>query len=163
MGLNIDISVRVDGVYTGANDIANPEQDVAVKGLLSLVTGSGAGLASKLFSDTRTLAASATESLDLAGSLTDAFGQTLTFAHVKAIYVKAHADNVNDVVLGGAGSNPFVGPWGATGTHAVHPGGFVLLADANGFTVTAATGDLLKVANSSSGTGVTYDIVIIGD
>lgn len=163
MGLNIDISVRMDGAYTGVNDISNPEQDIAVKGLLALVTGSGAGLASKLFSDTRTLAASGTENLDLAASLIDAFGQTLTFAHVKAIFVKAHADNVNDVVLGGAGSNPFLGPWGATGTHAVRPGGFVMLADANGFAVTAATGDLLKVLNGGSGTGVTYDIVIIGD
>jgi hypothetical protein len=35
-------------------------------------------------------------------------------------------------------------------------------ADATAYAVTATTADLLKVANSSSGTGVTYDIAVIG-
>ena len=33
---------------------------------------------------------------------------------------------------------------------------------AAGYAVTAGTGDILKVANSGAGTGVTYDIVIVG-
>ena len=36
------------------------------------------------------------------------------------------------------------------------------VAPATGATVTTLTGDILLVANSSSGTSVTYDIVIIG-
>jgi hypothetical protein len=32
----------------------------------------------------------------------------------------------------------------------------------SGWTVTAATGDLLKILNSSSGSSVVYDIVVIG-
>lgn len=33
---------------------------------------------------------------------------------------------------------------------------------ATGYAVTAGTADQLKVANSGAGTGVTYDIVIVG-
>jgi hypothetical protein len=162
MGLNLDLTVRVEGEYTGANDISAPNQPIDFKALLSFLTGSGSGLASKVFADTRTLAASATENLDLSGSLTDAFGAVLAFTKVKAILVKAHVTNVNAVVLGGAGSNPFVGPWGATGTQTVQPGGVAFYADPVGFDVTPATGDLLKVLNGGSGTGVDYDVVIVG-
>lgn len=162
MGLNIDLTVKVEGAYTGVNDLAAPEQSISVKELLSFMTGSAAGLANKVFADTRTLAASATENLDLAGSLVDAFGAVLGFTKVKAILVKAHATNVNNLVLGGAGSNPFLGPWGAAGTQAIPPGGVAFFADPVGFPVTAATGDILLVTNGGAGTGVDYDIVIIG-
>lgn len=40
---------------------------------------------------------------------------------------------------------------------------FLLTApDANGFGVTANTGDLLKITNSAGGTPVTYTVVLIG-
>ena len=35
-------------------------------------------------------------------------------------------------------------------------------ADSAGYAVTATTADLLHVANSSSGTSVTYDVIVIG-
>jgi hypothetical protein len=45
----------------------------------------------------------------------------------------------------------------------VQPGGvFLWVAPTTGVTVTAATGDILNIDNSSSGTSVTYDVVIIG-
>lgn len=162
MGLNLEVSARIEGVVTGSNDISAPSQSLDVKELLAYATGSGAGQASIVFADTRTLVASASESLDLAGALVDAFGGSITFPSVKAILVKAHADNTNNVVVGNAAANAFVGPLGATGTVTLEPGDFALLASKTGFVVTPATGDLLKVANSSSGSSVTYDIVIIG-
>ncbi len=89
----------------------------------------------------------------------------LTFTKIKAILVKAAEGNTNNVVVGGAASNGWVGPFGATtDTVAVKPGGTVMFVapDANGYAVTAGTADQLKVANSGVGTGVTYDIVIVG-
>lgn len=116
-----------------------------------------------VWSSSRTLAASANESLDLSGVLTDDFGGTLAFVSVKAIKVQADPGNTNDVVVG-AGSNPFVGPLGGTTpTFAVKPGGTAMfVAPKGGWSVVAATGDILKVANGSSGTGVTYRITVIG-
>lgn len=131
---------------------------------ISLPNGAGSGQANQLFSDTRTLSASATENLDMAGALANPFGATITYSAVKAIRVCAAAGNTNNVVVGGAGSNTFVGPFAdATDKVVVKPGGcFLAVAPASGWSVTAGTGDILLVANSGSGTSVTYDVTIVG-
>lgn len=129
-----------------------------------LLTGTGDGQADVVFVDQRTISASSSEELDLAGSLTDPLGGSAVFAEVAAIEVRAAAGNTNNVVVGGAASNAFVGPFGAAdNTIAVPPGGvLVLYHPGGGWAVTAGTGDLLQVANSGSGSTVTYDIVIVG-
>jgi len=139
------------------------EADTGSK-VISFQDGTTDGKADRLWSDVRTLAASASENLDLAGSLTDPGGATVTFVKVKAIFVRATATNVNDVVLGNAAANAFVGPFGAAAhTLAVKPGGTLLLVAPNtGWTVTAGTGDQVKVLNGGAGTAVEYEIIILG-
>ncbi|MFG1341880.1 hypothetical protein [Xanthobacter autotrophicus] len=150
---------------TGALDLGTPavEIDTGRKNF-DFVDGVTAGKADRVFSDRRTLAASASENLDLAGGLTDAFGAALTFAKVVALVVRAADANASDIVLGGAASNAFVGPFGAaTHTIAVKPGGaMVLVAPKGGWAVTAATGDLLKVLNGSGAASADYDILVLG-
>jgi len=127
--------------------------------------GTGANQAKKIWTDTRTLTASATENLDLAGGLTDAFGAALTFTAIKALIVKADPANVNDVVLGGHASAAWVAPFAASTERVnVKPGGMIALVapDATGYAVVATTGDLLKVLNSAGSTSVIYTIIIIG-
>jgi len=133
-------------------------------GTTSLTPGTGANQADKMFAYRSTLAASASENIDLAGALTDVLGNALTFAKVKAIMVRADPGNTNDVVVGGAATNGFVGPFGAvTHTIAVKPGGeFLNALPGTGWVVVPATGDILKIANGGAGTPVTYDIVLIG-
>lgn len=126
--------------------------------------GTGSGQANALFADQRTLGASATENLDLSGALLDPFGTTLLFTTVKALKVCAAATNVNNVVVGGAGSNTFIGVFSdPTDKVAIRPGGcFVWVAPQTGATVTPGTGDILLVANSGGTTGVTYDVIVLG-
>jgi hypothetical protein len=67
-------------------------------------------------------------------------------------------------VIVGNGTNPFVGGFGA-GTHTwtIPPGGFIFVAaPVSGWTVTAATADILKISNSGAGTSVVYDICLGG-
>ncbi len=129
--------------------------------------GSGAGKAHQLWtSEARSIAASGNETLDLNGGLTDAFGNSITLTKIKGILIKASANNANDVLVGGAGSNTFVGLFGdATDVVKVKPGGLLLAVapDANGLPVVAGTGDQLKVANSGAGSAVVYDIAIWGE
>ena len=159
-----DIKLSVIGAYKGSNDLGTPKIDLAELVTVALTEGTGTGAADLMFADERTLAASSTENLDLAGSLVDPLGATLTFAKVKTIIVIANSGNTNDVIVGGAASNAFTGPFqDATDKIAVRPGGFACFAHPGaGWTVTASTGDILKVANSSSGTPVTYRVIIIG-
>lgn len=134
---------------------------------LQYSTGTGAGAADRIWHDQRTIAASGTDSLDLAGVLLDVFGATVTFARIRALVVQAASGNTNNVIVGGAAANGFI-TWVGAATHTVtvRPGGFLCLAngltDATGYAVTAATGDILQIANSGAGTSVTYDVILIG-
>jgi hypothetical protein len=118
--------------------------------------------ANVLFRDTRTLAASANENLDLAGVLADALGATIAAAEVVALYIAAAAGNTNDVQLTRPATNGVPLFLAAGDGLALGPGDFMVRTYRNGVTVTAATGDLINVANGGAGTGVTYDIVVIG-
>lgn len=127
--------------------------------------GTGANQADDIWSDERTLAASANEVLELnGGSLVDAFGFAIAFTAIKALVIMANANNTNDVVVGAAGSNPLASIMGTTGTVNVKPGGCVafIAPNATGYVVTPSTAMNLKIANSSSGTGVTYTIIVVG-
>lgn len=164
MGLKITARAIIEGEVTGAGDIAVPKAPIRLAAILSLVTGVAAGQADRMFSDNRTLAANATEDLDLAGTgLQDAFGQNLTFAKVKVLMIRAASTNVNDVVVGGAAANGFIAPFGAaTDKIKLKPGASLMLICDAGYVVTAATADLLKIANGGAGSSVTYDIVVVG-
>ncbi|MEU2120004.1 hypothetical protein ABZ567_31205 [Streptomyces sp. NPDC016459] len=161
-----DIGVSVSANLTKAGDLSTAADPLSWRRGLHLESGTGAGKADLRFADTRTLAASATEDLDLAGVLTDAFGAALTFVRIKGLLISAAAANTNNVVIGAAAGSPWAALLNATGTLTLRPGATVALttgaADAVTYAVAAGTADLLKVANSSGGTPVSYDIVVIG-
>lgn len=165
MPLTSSIRLDISAALTAALDLVTASAPLALNQGVALENGTGVGQADRIFSDERTLAASANEDLDLAGALLDAIGGTAAMARVKAIIVFASDTNTNNVIVGGAASNAFVGPFGAaTHTLQVRPGGFYcnVCRDATGWPVTAGTGDLLRVANSGAGSPVTYRIIVIG-
>lgn len=166
MALTTSMSLAVSAQQTSALDLGTASLPLNVRHAVSLSNGTGAGNADRIFSDRRTLSASATEDLDLAGVLLDAFGATITFARVKGLFIVAAAANANNVVVGAAASNAWSTLLNATGTITLRPGAafgaMAGVADGTGWAATAGTGDLLKVANSGAGTSVTYDVVIIG-
>ena len=163
MSLTISISNRLAPVYLKTTGISggNP---LSYSPSLSFATGTGAGQVDLLYAGTRTLGISASEDLDFAGGLTDVFGATLTFVKVRYMYVKPASANTNQVVMGGAASNQFVGPFGAaTHTLSLAPGyPQEFFAPSTGWAVTAGTADLLKFLNGGAGTSVTYDLIIAG-
>lgn len=167
MSLTSKISVTVSANLTKALDLATGSVPLLREYATILATGTGAGQADRVFHDTRTLAASATEDLDLAGSLLDAYGDAFTPVKIKALIISAAVGNTNNVVVGGvaAGLSTIIQP-AATGLVVVRPGAtfavFAGAADSTGYAVTATTADLLHIANSAAGTSVTYDIIVIG-
>jgi hypothetical protein len=161
-GASISLKVAVDQAIAG--DLSTTKNAITLDKLLSLVDGNGLNQASKAWSDRRTLAASGVDSLDLAGSLTDAFGQTITFTKIKAMVIVAAASNTDTLAVGGV-SNAFATFFGdADNELVIRPGGVFLLSapDATGYAVTAATGDLLAITNSSASASAEYEIILIG-
>lgn len=163
MALTASIKIALAVLSTGSLDIERLTSQIDRTWKIDLTDGTGAGQANMLFSDTRTLASNTSESLDLAGGLTPAFGPAITFTKTKLILVAADPANTTNLTIGNV-TNGIVAPFGAA-THSllVPPGGFVLIAtpDNTAFGVTAGTGDLLKIANAS-GAAANYDVVILG-
>ena len=164
--LAASIALAIAGSYTNALDVGTVQYPLAFTPNYSFTDGSGANQATKIFSDTRQIAASSNDDLDLNGtSLFDAFNNALAFTKIKGIIVVADAGNTNDVVVGGAASNGFISPFGAsTDKVKVRPGGMLVLVDtgAAGYTVTATTADQLRIANGGAGSVVNYTIFLIG-
>lgn len=160
-----NVTVSIFSQIKSAGDLSFALDRFEKNYIKALTDGTGADQAKNHWHDQRTLGASASENLDLAGGLTNLLGDVLTFTKIKAIFIFAAVANTNDVVIGNAAANAWVGPFGAaTHTLAIKPGGTLLLTapDVNGYAVTAGTGDQLKVLNGGAGTGVTYDIILVG-
>lgn len=152
-----------DAIQISTLDVTTGKATTALNQVWNFADGTGADQASAVFTDTRTLTASATENLDLAGVLTDAFGSTITAAKIKAIMITAAAANTNAVQVTRPATNGVPLFMAAGDGVALTPGaGFcAVFPDANGIAVTASTGDLITVTNSAGSTSVTYTVAIL--
>lgn len=164
--LSTSVLAQISGTYKNLLDLGTPTDSFLKKVKIDLANGTAANDADLMFHDQRTLAASGTEDLDLAGSLANPLtGATMTFAELRAIMFFAAAANTNNVQVTRPASNG-VPSWllAAGDGIAIPPGGcFLWACPADGkVTVTAGTGDLITVTNSAGSTSVTYDVVILG-
>jgi hypothetical protein len=128
----------------------------------AIQTGTAAGLADKVWSDTRTVTTGALDTIDLAGALTDSFGVIFTVVKLRAILVAAAAANTTTLTLSRPtnGSNLFAAL--ADAVASLSAGGMFVWADpAAGVSVTGGSTDLVSITNSS-GASATYTIVLVG-
>lgn len=161
-GVSAIVSVHLSATYSEAPPLGSAQQIVNENPLLNLNPGTGAGNSDTMFTKSINIAASGNTTIDLTGSALDVFGATVAFAFVQMVLIEADSGNVNNIVVGN-GTNPWLWDFDAgTDTESVKPGGMLLKADKTGWPVTAATADILKIANSGSGTAVVGKITIIG-
>lgn len=153
------IAATLTGTAIGGSQAAYTKNKFAD---ITLTDGSGSGQANKLWDAVRSVASGANDDIDLNGALTDPFGVAVNFSTVKAIIIRADGANTTNLTVGN-GTNPFVGPFGAAAhTLQLKPGGvIVLVAPQTGWTVTAATADILRIANAAGATA-SYSITILG-
>lgn len=131
----------------------------------TLTNGTAADTADLLVVKTSTIAASGNTTFDLAASLVDPFGTTVTFARIRGFHFELTGDTTATSVLVGNGTNPWL-TWVGAGTDSVRVrnGGCLSLysRDATGYAVTAGTGDILKVVNEDGTNTATYKVVFVG-
>jgi hypothetical protein len=164
MSVTADIRLSVTGHHVSALDLGSADLPFSLSSTHALTSGVAAGMVDRVFTDQRTLALSATEDLDLAGVLVDAFGAAITFAKIKAIFIKAAAGNTNNLQISRPAGATGVPLFLAISDGFVLPPGFTFawFGPGAGVTVTAASGDLITITNGGAGTPVTYDVVILG-
>lgn len=133
-----------------------------------LSNGTAADNADLLYIAAPTISASGTLNLDLAASLTDIFGNSITFARVKGIFIKfdsTTAATTSTVTIGNhasAAAPMFFGAAAHTAT--IHATGVFMTcrSDATGWPITATTADILKIVNNDSSNAVILNIAIWG-
>lgn len=164
MSLSADLKLIINAVQTGALDLATQSAQLNQSLTQAYSDGAGANQANLLFSDRRTLDASANEDLDLVGSLTGLLGAAASFARIKAVIIKAASGNTNNVNVSRPASNGVPLFLAAGDGIALKPGAFFAWVDptAAGVALTGGSADLLNIANSGGSTEVTYDIIVIG-
>jgi len=162
MAVTTNIKIRGEWDETGSGDLFTPRAQHTIEHLIALASGTSASQADLVWSDTRTLAATS-ENLDLAGSLSGALGTTVTFAKVSGIIIRNNtATAAAKLLVGGAASNQFIN-WVANSSDILQigPSGILFLTSpVDGYAVTAATGDILKI--DSGAATISYSIVIWG-
>jgi hypothetical protein len=140
----------------------------------SLISGTGAGTCNQAYMAARSLAAGANETLDLYGSLTNGFADTISFKYIRLIVIRNNATpgsgKQNNLLVGGV-ANPVPFLNGATDSIMIPAGGCLVLyagqTDPTNWTVTNGTGDKIKITSDVAGTGETgalnYDLVVVGE
>ncbi len=137
------------------------------------ISGDDDGQVNRMFRERRQVTSTTTtDDLDLAGGLTDVWGNTLTFIAIKELIIFNRANASGEILadyllVGGAGAGG--NAWGALfggdqdATQRVFPqGDYVVTAPRDGIPVTAGTGDILRVAHDGITAEIEYDIIIKG-
>jgi hypothetical protein len=165
MTIALEVLARIRGTLSqsGAGGVAS--LDINEKFLLALAEGTGADQANAVYIDYFSIAASGSQTYDLAGTLKDRLGTTLVFAAAKTILVIADRTNTNNVILGNATNPAALGFGAGTQSWIIKPGGFFFAGDgsAAGWAIGAGATDEVKLANSGAGSVVTGTIVVIGE
>lgn len=166
MALSATAIFGLTAQLTKAVDLSVAAAPMEYRKRFAFTDGGGLNQSQYLFSDQRTLAASAAEDLDLAGSLTDVYGAALTFASIKLMAFFVPEAAASGISVTAKATNGFASWVGAAGDAIkVLPGGLALFIapGATGYAVTGGTGDLITVTNLSGASAVTYDVLLMGD
>lgn len=164
MSLTGKVNLRFDFENTSTQDSGSKSAKITKSSLLTLLDGTGLSQVQKIYADSNSVAQSVNTDYDLAGVLTDQFGVALTFTAIKGILVVAGSANPGNLTVGNV-TNGITSPFGAaTHSQIVAPGGWYgnFNPQAAGFTVTAATADLLRIASAATAGTYTFDVYVIG-
>ena len=171
MPLSTKITHSLTGSYTDSSSFVSGGPTVSMASLtITFANGNGADQANRLWRSSRSLAASASEDIDLydfSGAI-DPQGSTYALVKVKALLIRnTSTDNGSTLTIGAAASNPWTGPLGGTSpTITLTPGtatqGVLVLVNGTGWTVTDASAHLLKILNNDGTNTATYEIAVVG-
>lgn len=169
------VNMSVSANSQKALDLSTPSDAFNLKFNLSLAFGDLASQIDLVWHDIRIIASGADDILDFAGSLVDGFGDTLTFANIKAIFIKnvsdqlltdpAHAITAAQISVGATAANQFLGPFALATDSIVLGAGDAFLVTKKalaGMTVTAGSVDNFLVKQTGSGLEAAYEIAVFG-
>ncbi|MFB0523915.1 MAG: hypothetical protein ACETVZ_00115 [Phycisphaerae bacterium] len=156
-------SVVIDLKNIKALDLNEVLDELGIDSGIKWTFGTGANQANILFHDKRTIAQSASETLDLyaSGSLKDAFGDALTMAAIKFLYIKNTSADLTVSVFGG-GSLDLLIMGGTTDSEQLPPGSFMMWACPTAAGIVTTVNKNLKLAVSAGTGSAIIEVVALG-
>jgi hypothetical protein len=132
----------------------------------ALADGASSNQADKVWHDERTVAASADDDLVLSALPLSLFDNALVIelAKVKAVLLVNLADtDGEDLVVGAAASDEWLGPFGRSGDSLTVPAGasLLLVNQKSGWPVAAGSADTLRISNAGH-SDIDYKIAVLG-
>lgn len=163
--LTITVSGAVTWNLVSDLDLSDPSDKATLSYTDSIANGTSADQATKVWHDLGTIASGGSAAIDVAGSLTDAFGNALVFTKIKGIMIKNLGVASGSTYTETSGENIILSTstlLGADTEGILEPGGLYLFTSPKvGSAVTATTADTITMTRAGSST-VTYQIVIWG-
>lgn len=164
MTLKASVQTNVGSSLSGSATVGSNKHDISKVILNKFAEGVAVNQAEEVYAAAAQLAASAVDSLDLAGGVSNSLGDVLTLTSVKALIIEAASTNQGTISVGGNAS-PFASFFGdPADTLVLKPGGSVVLVapDAAGYAVTPTTADVLDITNNDGVNVANYTITVIG-
>ena len=133
--------------------------------LWNFTSGTNAHQMNQLWRKRSSVIASGTNQIDIAGGITNAFGEALNMSEVRMMIFSMATNQLNNISIGAAASTPFSTWLGdASDKVVMRPGGFFLLTapDATAYAVSTnsvTTNSLIRITNEGTNT-ITYDVYI---
>ena len=162
------LSVKIKGEfniisYGKADDLSTPTESLNLSESTTYSFGLGDNKAEVIYRARLTV--TGTTTLDLYGTLTDIFGDTVNIEILRAIYVHNRSTTSGDNIrVGPAGSNAMITPFvDANGRVSVGPGGtFVLDCPKDGYAA-AVNADTLQIVYSGVSGSIDVDVALLGN
>lgn len=173
MTVSHDSRIRVTDSWQHENtaDIATTrdKEDLSID--QAFADGNGDDQAQDMFRDRRTVSPGEgnEDQLDLAGTLLDVFGNTLSFVTIKQIWIHNRATAAGENILIGGPSDPTTGALmtdlfdGDIDSRLKIKAGylFLLVGGLAGYTVTGGSADIVLITNAGTA-AIEYDVVFKG-
>jgi hypothetical protein len=159
--LSGSVRVAVSAIATKLGDLSTANENLTYSAVDTLAFGSTTTLVDQIFTDTRTIAASTTDILDLVGGLTNKFGTTINFAKIKAVILHNRSTDAGCILTVG-NSTAVLWRGAAAHTETLAKGAKSVHVDLTGWAVVGGASDLLDIVNASATAVATYDIIVIG-
>lgn len=136
---------------------------------LALTFGTGANQADQVYQDRRTLAASASEDLNISGgahggavALTNPLGEAISFTKIKGILI-VNESLVGEMRVGGEATNAFTALFADNSDELkVRPDGFFAVGVKEATAYAVAANEVLQITNLDGSNSLTYLIIIFG-
>lgn len=166
MSVNADLNLRLRWSQQDALSLSNVNDSSSLNATVEMPDGVGAGQVNALWHDERELPATDEDDLDLTDLARNIFGGDVPsdFETIKLIQIVNLSTTAgDDLVIGAAPSDPFIGPLGGATDTVECPAGapLTLAKPRDGWAVTSGA-KILRIANPTANP-ITYQIVILGN